>query len=495
MNIPPAQAQSHLPVSLPPPAIGNPAGYGLSQGQHTSGGSPFLGHGPSSSPIGYGLGSRADVVGSDGGGGGVGAGAGAGFGQSPGYLMLAGSGSGSSQISGPTGGDVAGQASFCLESAGRLGAPDGAAAAAAVRMRAEGRYERHHVQRQGHPHHGIVGCHHGHPGVLGQFSTSASGGGGGDGVHYGDASYSWAGRGAHEHGGSCMHGHEQGQQQQHQQQHQTSDAMLTPPYQQHQGFGRNQPHPSRSTPGPLSVNTDLADPNESTSVRYSGAEQLILRDLRRQSSLPPRFGAQPILTPARMAQTPAAAMSRLARNDDLGLSDFLSVGGPEEVPDADAAAAAAVVAGGAAEEWERQRARLSSRGTSPAESRIAAAAAAQKAAEQCAAQDNQRPAATLADAGMKVRLTTQAQGRGSADAGVGANMSGPGTAAARRGMVMADYITERNEHNTAMPATAEGNQGGDLRDFALDEPSGQGNGGHGERPLPGLSDLVPSGPR
>lgn len=96
----------------------------------------------------------------------------------------------------------------------------------------------------------------------------------------------------------------------------------------------------------------------------------MLRELRRQSSLPHLSEDRPTLMPARMAQTPPLTFS--SRRGFLG-------GGEEDVPqvsDDSAVAAAAAAGGGATEAWERERSRFSVRGrrSPPTESRIAAVA-------------------------------------------------------------------------------------------------------------------------
>lgn len=98
----------------------------------------------------------------------------------------------------------------------------------------------------------------------------------------------------------------------------------------------------------------------------------MLRELRRQSSLPHLPGVQPVPTPVRMAQTPPLTLS--SRRDFLrGGEDGVA---PVSDDDSAVAAAAAAADGGAAEAWERERSRFSVRGrrSPPTESRIAAVA-------------------------------------------------------------------------------------------------------------------------
>lgn len=145
----------------------------------------------------------------------------------------------------------------------------------------------------------------------------------------------------------------------------------------------------------------------------------------------------------------------------------------EEGSEADAAAAAAAVAaGGAAEEWERQRSLITSRGSWPAESRIAAAAAAQKAEEETSR--------TVAQAGVE----------GGGDGSTKMDGSSDPAAAEQRIAGYPRHGREERGESSPRGVAGGGAEADDGREFAQDGTE------EGERSaLPGLSDLVPSGPR
>ena len=109
---------------------------------------------------------------------------------------------------------------------------------------------------------------------------------------------------------------------------------------------------------------------------HTPAQVPMLRELRRQSSLPHLSGAPPIPMPVRMAHTPPLTLS--SKQDFLGGGgdSVLHVSGDDSAAAASAAAAAAGGDGDATEAWERERSRFSVRGrrSPPTESRIAAVA-------------------------------------------------------------------------------------------------------------------------
>lgn len=163
---------------------------------------------------------------------------------------------------------------------------------------------------------------------------------------------------------------------------------------------------------------------------------------------------------------------------------------------ADAAAAAAgeaatdVTAGGAKEEWERQRSLIPRlRGTWPAESRIAAAAAAQKAEEEAMR--------TTAQAGIG---GGESGGRGDdgGDRGGAAKMGDFSAPSAASAVATVGGQPARSssgatwaEHDVSAPRSAIDGQGAD-GGFASARDNNEQNR---QAALPGLSDLVPSGPR
>lgn len=274
---------------------------------------------------------------------------------------------------------------------------------------------------QEHQGYCVSGCHHGHvqgdPGqVSHQSHANASLCAGGQG---GNAGMSWASgvvsHGSHGGGGGHdMNDAGKGVARQPLSKAGGTIESLKPPPKHHMSFGqRSAPHslPPTTPAAPTTAQPlSTSDPIPGDTVNMSSLPVPIpaSRELRRQSSLPPLSGVQPVLTPARMAQTPPAALSRLAF-----LSGERSSGGAaDEGPHADAAAAAAVaaVAGGAAEAWERERSRLSvsTRGSSPAESRIAAVAiAAQKTAEAAASASASASAVAAAAASVSASVATQ----------------------------------------------------------------------------------------
>lgn len=149
-----------------------------------------------------------------------------------------------------------------------------------------------------------------------------------------------------------------------------------------------------------------------------------------------------------------------------------------------------VAAGGAKEEWERQRSLIPRlRGTWPAESRIAAAAAAQKADEEA------------------MRTTAQAGIGGSESGGCDDGGGGRGDAAKISGfsappaVAAAATVDEQPtrsvsgatwaEHDVPAPRSAIDGQGADGEFASARENTEQSR----QAALPGLSDLVPSGPR
>lgn len=272
----------------------------------------------------------------------------------------------------------------------------------------------------------------------------------------------------------------------------------------------------------------------------------VSRELRRQSSLPPLSGAQPVCTPARMAQTPPADMSRLSflATGSVGVEgcggglDGRVGGGGQGGTQADAAAAAAAVAaasisGGFVEVLEHERSRLSVRGrrSSPAESRIAAvaiatqkAAEAAKAAAKAAMSEHKEAGSSDATASAAAAGAAAASSAAStslpSDSGAKSTavLSGSGSvaiaqmkasagsrASSTAAVMMATSATTGSEpkeparfsHASKEEQVSESGGGGGGADVAPERATGRGVGeGQGDRAaLPGLNDFVSNGQR
>ena len=239
------------------------------------------------------------------------------------------------------------------------------------------------------------------------------------------------------------------------------------------------------------------DASHSPAETHAPVPMPIPHEIRRQSSLPHLSGAQTVLMPARMAQTPPANLS--------GVADFMNGGEVGGSPPQDsgtdvlAAVAAAISGRGATEAWERERSRFSARGfrSSPTESRVAAANAVQNAAPAASAGPNGVAAPTYAgaggsDAASTVSLANTDSTARSAATAAAESARGPAPAGSEP-MESARYSCETREPDAAAAAAAAGVEGGALGEPSLRDLSLEGDGDRAA--LPGLNDFASIGHR